>query len=557
MPASAEGKHTNEGNRGGSLTSDRGFYGANHTRPVPESVPRRTPGSRSVQKRTLLTAVAVGIALSFVVLAFNGLSLPSLWGSEEHPDPSEHAEAHDWPADYLNGTVTQIGAIHSDFSTYEGLDITVQGNVTAAPAEYEGGYFFIQDSTGGIAVNISGSGFVFALSRGDFVRLNGTVGVTVEGMHTIEDSLSYWLMSIGNPVEVQHLYNSSLVATSHQGMLVKMNGYLTNFTYDNTSHTAPDWERVVCTSTLWMYNRTFTVRTTNITLSDYDGFAMVTGVMFYDDGSYALNPRSSSDIDQGDGPYWTPNVDGDLDDWPSSQIAVDDSDSDTNIIGYEMKCLYTTWDADFLHIGVEYAVGEYGSAIVYIDAIPGQGADNVSALAAAPTGSWDTMDCSRHLEFRDGFEADYMLLRYEGETPILLRLISNGLYADATIQMAALATGTVDGGSAFIEAAIPWTTILGTNPGEVPPGTNIRMVAVVTGGSGSNVFDSAPDSVLIPTWNSWAKLYYFYDFCIDCDLDGYPDDYSSGFAIPEFSILIVVPMMVAVMLVVRSRRKKT
>ncbi|MCJ7606856.1 MAG: hypothetical protein MUO94_03295 [Thermoplasmata archaeon] len=552
MPASAEGKHTKEGNRGGSLTSDRGFYGANHTRPVPKRVPRRTPGSRYVQKRTLLTAVAVGIALSFALSALNGLSLPSLWGSEEHPDPSEHAEARDWPADYLNGTVTQVGAIHSDFSTYEDLDITVQGNVTAAPAEYEGGYFFIQDSTGGIAVNISGSGFVFALSRGDFVRLNGTVGVTVEGMHTIEDSRSYWLMSIGNPVEVQHLYNSSLVAPSHQGMLVKMNGYLTNFTYDNTSHTAPDWERVVCTSTLWMYNRTFMLQATNITLSDYDGFAMVTGVMFYDDGTYTLRPRSTSDIEQGSGPYRTPDIDGYIADWYQSETAVDDSDSDSGFAGNEFRCLSVTWDADFLHVAIDYTIMTGYSVIVYIDAMPVLGATNVSAF-------YDYSSWSRHVDFADGFDADIIICRLGVATPVLLRATDNAVVTDISGVWAAMGPGVADGSGAAIEAAIPWTQICGLDPGEVPPGMTIRMVGVITGDANTNVFDSAPDSPLpfASVYNRWAHLVYYYDFCVDCDTDGIPDDYSSGFAIPEFSILIVVPMMVAVMLVVRSRRKKT
>ncbi len=549
------------GARDNSLNSGQGFYGSNykgtqHKVIKSKTVDHQRPMNRRfVQKRLVLAFVSFGIVASMALLALNGLHLPSFGKAPSVPDSDEPVYSYDWPVDYLNDTVIPIGTIHSDFSTYDETDVAVQGNVTAAPDEYDNGCFFIQDSTGGLMVRTAGSGFTFNLNRGDYVRLYGTVAQTVQGMHVIEDAQSYWLMGTGNTVYVQHMYNSSLVAASDQGMLVKMNGYLTNFSYDNTSHTVPDWEKVSCTSTLWMYSRNFTVQATNFTLSDYDGFAMVTGVMFYVDGSYALNPRSSSDIDHGDGPYWTPNVDGYLDDWTSSEMAVDDSDSDANIVGYEMKCLYTTWDSEFLHIGVEYAIGEYGSAIVYIDAIPGQGASNVSALT--DMWGWDPFACSRHLEFRDGFEADYMLLRYEDGYPVLLRLISNGLYEDATLGMAALATGTVDGGSAFIEAAIPWTTIFGMDPGEVPLGSTIRMVAVVTGGSDTNVFDSAPDSVLIPTWYDWTKLYYFYDFCIDCDLDGYPDDYSSGFAIPEFSILIVVPMMVAMVLVVRARRKKT
>ncbi len=431
-----------------------------------------------------------------------------------------------------------------------------RGTVTAAPGEYDNGYFFIQDSTGGLMVNSSGSGFAtFDLSRGDYVRLNGTVAQTLQGMHTIEDALSYWVMDTANTVEVEHMYNSSLVAASDQGLLAKMNGYLTNFSYSNTSHTSPDWERSVCTSTLWMYNRTFTVQTTNITLSDYDGFAMVTGVIFYDDGTYTLRPRATSDIDSGNGPYDSPNVDGDLSDWSSSEIAVDDSDDDTYITDIEMRCFNVTWDADSLYIGVEYTVTTSGSAIVYIDAIPGAGATNVSAFTQSygSTGK----DWQRHVDFLDGFAADLMLGRYEADLPELWRFNGNSEADEVSWYMAAIGTGVADGSVSTIEAAIPWTIIYGTDPGEVPPGSNIRIVATVSGGPYTNVYDTSPDSPLEIRTNGWSHLVYFYDFCIDCDLDGYPDDYSSGFAIPEFSILIVVPMMVAVMLVVRARRKKT
>lgn len=498
----------------------------------------------------MVAAISAFLALSFLV--FDGVSMISPSDPARTPGWDERASVNDWPSDYLNGTVTPIGWIHSDIGTYEGDDVTVQGNVTAAPGEYDIGHFFIQDSTGGLMVNATGSSFYFGLSRGDFVRLNGTVGQTVQGMHTVEDARSYWVMSTGNVVEAEHMYNSSLVSSSDQGMLVKMNGYLTNFRYYNTSHSDPDWERSVCTSTLWMYNRTFAVNATNITLSDYGGFAMVTGVVFCGDGTYVLSPRSASDVEQGSGPYRTPNIDGDVSDWHSSETAVDDSDSDCSYVGNEIRCTYVTWDADSLHLAVDYTITTGYAMIVYIDAIPGYGATNVSSISS-PGWVW-----SRHLDFMDDFTADAMLCRYEDEVPQVWRIASNAVAVDVTMMVAGIGSGFADGNGAVVEVAIPWYTLYGQDPGEVLPGSTIRMVTVLTGGENTNAYDSSPDNVLDSRWNGWSHVLLYYDFCVDFDLDSYPDDYSSGFAIPEFSTLFVVPTMLAVVVLVsRAKRRKT
>lgn len=546
----------NKGIRESSLVSRDGFYGTHHGAFKPVVVRSRGVGHlrplmrKPVQKRSLLLVASVAIVLSFSILALNGSLLPSSSDPVGSPGWDERAAVSDWPADYLNETVTSIGPIHSDIGTYDGKSVTVQGNVTAAPGEYDNGYFFIQDSTGGLMVNASGSGFTFGVSRGDFVRLNGTADQTVQGMHTIENSLSYWVMSTGNSVEVEHMYNSSLVATSHQGLLVKMNGYLTNFSYSNTSHTAPDWEKSVSTSTLWMYNRTFLVQATNITLSDYDGFAMVTGVMFFDDGTYTLQPRSTSDIDPGNGPFDYPYPDGDLSDWSQSEMAVDDPDDDAMVSGNEILSYYITWDEAFLYVAVDYTVTTGHSVIIYFDAIPG-GNSNVSAIVG------DGEDWRRHVEFFEGFKADMMLCRYNVEALELYRLDWTSSSYDVSSEMVPACSGVADGSGATIEAAIPWNSFYGMGPGLVSVGSTIRVVAVMTYSIDSNALDSAPSDPLGPNYGNWAKLHHFYDFCVDCDLDGYPDDYSSGFTIPEFSTLLVVPLLAVVVFIARARRRKT
>ena len=119
-------------------------------------------------------------------------------------------------------------------------------------------------------------------------------------------------------------------------------------------------------------------------------------------------------------------------------------------------------------------------------------------------------------------------------------------------------TGQTEAEADVIEAAIPWGSVYGLGPGRVSEGATMRMVTVMTYSTNTNMFDCSPDSVIFPLYNDWGELYYFYDLCLDCDMDGYPDDYSSGFAIPEFSTLLVIPLTLAiVVLVSRARRRKT
>ena len=507
---------------------------------------------RAVRRKCMILGASLTVLVSFSLLSVTGLFLASSldplmdWGHDEL------AGATDWPADYLNGTVTPIGSIHSDFGTYEGASVTVQGNVTAAPGEFDNGYIFVQDHSGGIMVNASGSGFGFTVDRGDLLRLNGTVGQTAHGMHTVEAAISYWVVSTGNPVEVAHKYNSSLVAPADQSSLVEMNGYMTGFEYQNTSHTDPDWDRTSCTSTLWMYGRTFPVHAVNITLSDYEGFVMVSGIMFCEDDVLTICPRSASDIVQGNGPFDYPFPDGDLSEWSRSETAVDDSDSDSRVSDNEIRSYSVTWDGEFLYLSLDYTVTAGNALILYIDSIPGSGASNVSAF------SGDASTWSRHLEFFDGFAADLMLCRYEDDLPQLFRITSNVVATDITTDLIPACSGSADGSDSVIEAAIPWNSIYDLGPARVPEGATMRMVTVMTYSTDTNMFDCSPDSVIFPLYNDWGELYYFYDLCLDCDMDGYPDDYSSGFAIPEFSTLLVIPLTLAiVVLVSRARRRKT
>ncbi len=495
-----------------------------------------------------VASVCTAVALSFVVLALNGLSIPTSWGSGDDSDVTERAEAHDWPSDYLNGTVTSIGEIHSDFPSYDGESVTIQGTVTAAPAEYEGWHFFVQDATGGIAVNVSGSGFTFSVSRGDSVRLNGTVGETAGGMHTVEACLSYWIVSTGNSVDVQHFYNSTLVDESDQAVIGMMNGYLCNLMWNNHTETGPpSWTRVVVTGTLWMYGRTFQVQATNISLEDHAGFVSVVGIVFLDGGQLTLRPRSDADLTDGNGPYHTPDVDCSMTGWATSEMAIDDADDDSNYDGNEIEEMYVTWDAEYLFMAVTVSMDpppDICPVIIYIDAIPASGATNVSAI--------DTW--ARHYDFENGFAADYMLIGYNtmmGSSFECWRLTGNSDITDITGYVAGIFDGAV------MEVAIPWNTLFGLGPGVVPAGATLSMIGTMTLGDGTNAGDVAPENTLDSQWNGWSHLSSYYDFVLDADLDGTPDDYSSGFEIPEFSLVLVVPLVAALFIVAGARRRRT
>jgi len=198
---------------------------------------------------------------------------------------------------------------------------------------------------------------------------------------------------------------------------------------------------------------------------------------------------------------------------------------------------------------VDYTITSGNSLIVYLDTTRGTGATNVSALNA-----W-----SRHLDFLDGFNADLMICQYEaygsGHIPEVWRFVSNALVQNISGLVAQVASGNPDGGSAAMEVGIPWNAVYASGS-SVPLGAVIRMVAVITGGDGTNACDAAPDNILRLASNGWSHLSLFYDFCIDCDSDTVPDNYASGFAIPEFSTILVVPMIVFIVLLVGARKRK-
>jgi hypothetical protein len=327
-----------------------------------------------------------------------------------------------------------------------------------------------------------------------------------------------------------------------------MNGYLCNLAWDNYTETGPpSWTRVVVTGTLWMYGRTFQIQATNISLEDHGGFVSVIGIVFTDDGQLTLRPRSDADLTDGTGPYHSPDVDCSMTGWAASEMAVDDADDDSYYSGNEIEEIFITWDADSLYVATTVTLDplpDFYPVIIYIDAYPGSGATNVSAI-----GAWN-----RHYDFQDGFAADYMLIGYNtvsGSTFECRRLLGDDTSTDIT----GFVAGIFDG--AVMEVAIPWNTMFSLGPGVVPSGATLRVIGTITAGDGSNAGDVAPDNALHPSWNGWSHMAYYYDFVIDADLDGTPDDYSSGFEIPEFSLVLVVPLFAAIVIVAGARRRRT
>ncbi|MBN1677590.1 MAG: hypothetical protein JW880_03540 [Candidatus Thermoplasmatota archaeon] len=438
--------------------------------------------------------------------------------------------ASGWPEDYLNGTITTISDVHGGFISYEGDSVTIEGVVTAAPDEIDAGYLFVQDSTGGIEVNATGSNegsdFDLCLSRGDLVRLNGTVNQS-HGMHRLVSVNSYWVVSSGNSIIPEHLYNVTRASVFTQGLLAKISGYLYNQSTDRAD--------------LWTMMYGFTVCSSTIDLTSYSDFLTVTGVCFFCDGVYDIRPRGSADIVNGTGPYHTLPLDGVLSGWTDPEVAVDDSDADSNWgASAEIHEILLTWDQDFLFVAADYTVGTGCSVVIYLDTYDGFGATNVSALD-----SW-----GRHVDFQPWFEADILIGRYEDQSAgscTVLRVIDNAATTDISGSIALVATGTL-GARMTVEVAIPWTVIYG---GPVHVGALIHVVAVTTGSDNSNAADSAPDNPLHPDWSGWSHLDSFYSACIDVDLDIVVDDYhSEPVPIPEMPGMFVPMVSMVVMTVV-------
>jgi hypothetical protein len=151
--------------------------------------------------------------------------------------------------------------------------------------------------------------------------------------------------------------------------------------------------------------------------------------------------------------------------------------------------------------------------IVYIIAGTGQGAQDVSGL------DW----YARNFIFEDGVLADHLIANWNGGDLGIRRIPDPATTEDITT-LCENANQTQ--GMTFFrngEIRIPWEVIYGGDPGTVPAGTSVDVVAVIAGGDGWNGPSSAPWNPGMDGSGAKTLLANRHTIYVDLNGDGIPD----------------------------------
>ncbi len=215
-------------------------------------------------------------------------------------------------------------------------------------------------------------------------------------------------------------------------------------------------------------------------------------------------------------PYNTPVIDGTITgdgvDWEADELQVDDPPVGADWGSNQIEQLWVTHDSLALYIGVNYEVLD-NAMIVYIAAGTGTGAQNVSGI------DW----YARNFDFADGTMADFFIANWNGGDLGIRRIPDPSTTEDITT-LCENANQTQ--GMTFFrngEIRIPWDVIYGGDPGTVPPGSEVSVVAVIAGGDGWNGPSSGPWNPGMDGSGALTTLVNLYTAYIDRNGDGIPD----------------------------------
>jgi hypothetical protein len=230
-------------------------------------------------------------------------------------------------------------------------------------------------------------------------------------------------------------------------------------------------------------------------------------------------------------PYNTPTVDGHVTtepgDWMPDEWVADDSPDDCRWgpSDADLDDLYVTWDETSLYVGITTVNGPagYGNAyLLYIDADSQNGitgaTDFTSADFYARRIGFSTMGADAIMGFWN-MEAGSMGVRHCGEP-------SNTTPVEGW-------SGEANPGWKHIEISIPWEGLYGIGPGQVPPGTVLRLVAAISGGDQASAYDAMPNSSTgaesdpSTPWDEFTDLDRFVEVTVDANGDGVPDNEAS------------------------------
>lgn len=214
-------------------------------------------------------------------------------------------------------------------------------------------------------------------------------------------------------------------------------------------------------------------------------------------------------------PYKTPVIDGTITgngtDWDADDLAVDDPPTGADWGPNQIEQLWVTYDSLALYIGVNYQVND-NAMLVYIAAGTGAGAQDVNGL------DW----YARNFVFADTVMADHMIANWNGGGLGIRRILDE----TTTEEITSLCENANETKLNFFrngEIRIPWDVIYGTDPGTVPPGSRIGIVAVIAGGDNWNGPSSGPWNPGMDGSGAKTTLANIHTIFVDRNGDGIPD----------------------------------
>ena len=214
-------------------------------------------------------------------------------------------------------------------------------------------------------------------------------------------------------------------------------------------------------------------------------------------------------------PYKTPVIDGTITgdgiDWDADDLAVDDPPTGADWGPNQIEQLWVTYDSLALYIGINYQVSN-NAMLVYFAAGTGAGAQDVNGI------DW----YARNFAFADTVMADHMIAGWDGGDLGIRRIVDE----TTTDEITSLCENANETKPDFFrngEVRIPWDVIYGGDPGTVPAGSRVGVVAVIAGGDNWNGPSSAPWNPGMDGSGAKTTLSNLHTIYVDRNGDGIPD----------------------------------
>jgi hypothetical protein len=243
----------------------------------------------------------------------------------------------------------------------------------------------------------------------------------------------------------------------------------------------------------------------------------------YDSASFTITVKPNTDTLVAT--YTKPTIDGTVNigsnDWSQSWEIKSDSLNDSkwwtndSTPNNQLYGIFATWDADSLYLGIAYLCTDVNNTMMlYIDAGISGGVTDFNSTQGYK-GDYPKNNMFPAQTGIDYFVADY----YDVVAPSMFRTVGG----DTDVNITPLIHGVRGHNGHDAEIAISWNDIYGLGAGLVPPHVQLKLVAVIAGGTNYGCGDACPSS---PTVNGTAgpdSLINFATISPDTNGDGIPD----------------------------------